>query len=149
CSISMWKKRPRQAGDREPATTSAWSSAKIRKVSESTPASSTTTLYSGGSSVRITSTCGRNPRRRPEKRGTCQSSSISSWTSLCRRSRWSFFPGTILDRKSTRLNSSHEWISYAVFCLKKHILVYLRLSRQDALVGLQIERERLPGDVVR
>src|SRR5207247_8762409 len=22
------------------------------------------------------------------------------------------------DRKSTRLNSSHEWISYAVFCLK-------------------------------
>src|SRR5438105_11230847 len=26
---------------------------------------------------------------------------------------------TIGDRKSTRLNSSHEWISYAVFCLKK------------------------------
>src|SRR5207247_5287809 len=23
------------------------------------------------------------------------------------------------DRKSTRLNSSHEWISYAVFCLKR------------------------------
>src|SRR5260221_5002051 len=29
--------------------------------------------------------------------------------------RWS----TILDRKSTRLNSSHTVISYAVFCLKK------------------------------
>src|SRR5438105_7124135 len=31
-------------------------------------------------------------------------------------------PGTghaVGDRKSTRLNSSHEWISYAVFCLKK------------------------------
>src|SRR5438105_6820310 len=27
--------------------------------------------------------------------------------------------GAELDRKSTRLNSSHEWISYAVFCLKK------------------------------
>src|ERR1035438_10589624 len=26
----------------------------------------------------------------------------------------------ILDRKSTRLNSSHLGISYAVFCLKKH-----------------------------
>src|SRR6266536_3402678 len=26
---------------------------------------------------------------------------------------------TAKDRKSTRLNSSHEWISYAVFCLKK------------------------------
>src|SRR5438876_7882126 len=27
--------------------------------------------------------------------------------------------GTFLDRKSTRLNSSHPSISYAVFCLKK------------------------------
>src|SRR5687768_18020116 len=26
---------------------------------------------------------------------------------------------TVLDRKSTRLNSSHGYISYAVFCLKK------------------------------
>src|SRR5207247_2932993 len=30
-----------------------------------------------------------------------------------------FLHGSLLDRKSTRLNSSHEWISYAVFCLKK------------------------------
>src|SRR5690242_21022716 len=29
------------------------------------------------------------------------------------------FPDTLLDRKSTRLNSSHMSISYAVFCLKK------------------------------
>src|SRR5207247_9538974 len=28
------------------------------------------------------------------------------------------------DRKSTRLNSSHEWISYAVFCLEKNKLIY-------------------------
>src|SRR5438105_11943460 len=28
-------------------------------------------------------------------------------------------PADLRDRKSTRLNSSHEWISYAVFCLKK------------------------------
>src|SRR5688572_23567838 len=28
-------------------------------------------------------------------------------------------PGSALDRKSTRLNSSHSQISYAVFCLKK------------------------------
>src|SRR5437764_11375612 len=27
--------------------------------------------------------------------------------------------GGVLDRKSTRLNSSHRCISYAVFCLKK------------------------------
>src|SRR5438876_3301166 len=29
------------------------------------------------------------------------------------------FQGEYLDRKSTRLNSSHPSISYAVFCLKK------------------------------
>src|SRR2546430_5296441 len=28
-------------------------------------------------------------------------------------------PGSPVDRKSTRLNSSHSQISYAVFCLKK------------------------------
>src|SRR2546422_3095171 len=29
------------------------------------------------------------------------------------------YQGLSLDRKSTRLNSSHGYISYAVFCLKK------------------------------
>src|SRR5689334_24397963 len=33
------------------------------------------------------------------------------------------------DRKSTRLNSSHSSISYAVFCLKKKILNNTSLSR--------------------
>src|ERR1035438_10853816 len=32
-------------------------------------------------------------------------------------------PGCALDRKSTRLNSSHLGISYAVFCLKKQSLL--------------------------
>src|SRR2546430_13672729 len=32
------------------------------------------------------------------------------------------------DRKSTRLNSSHSQISYAVFCLKKKKTVYQRLE---------------------
>src|SRR3989337_3512140 len=35
----------------------------------------------------------------------------------CRGCRWC--PGPCRDRKSTRLNSSHGSISYAVFCLKK------------------------------
>src|SRR5207247_10718015 len=45
--------------------------------------------------------------------------------SQCRRTDVSERPeplkynGDTEDRKSTRLNSSHEWISYAVFCLKK------------------------------
>src|SRR5690242_21045960 len=36
------------------------------------------------------------------------------------------------DRKSTRLNSSHMSISYAVFCLKKkkHVRLHLRLGRR-------------------
>src|SRR3712207_7829618 len=32
------------------------------------------------------------------------------------------------DRKSTRLNSSHANISYAVFCLKKKILCYTTIT---------------------
>src|SRR5207244_9121031 len=48
------------------------------------------------------------------------------------------------DRKSTRLNSSHQIISYAVFCLKKkshkthhHYLLSIRTSTSDS--------ERDPG----
>src|SRR2546430_3968141 len=36
-----------------------------------------------------------------------------------RRSSGERLPSSSLDRKSTRLNSSHSQISYAVFCLKK------------------------------
>src|SRR5690625_6690582 len=35
------------------------------------------------------------------------------------RKSWDAFGASISDRKSTRLNSSHVAISYAVFCLKK------------------------------
>src|SRR2546422_2111846 len=45
---------------------------------------------------------------------------------------------TSIDRKSTRLNSSHGYISYAVFCLKKkkklnntHIMKYVLICRRD------------------
>src|SRR5205085_12394717 len=40
---------------------------------------------------------------------------------VCRRWRHAskFARGQFRDRKSTRLNSSHSQISYAVFCLKK------------------------------
>src|ERR1039458_4964479 len=40
----------------------------------------------------------------------------------------------MIDRKSTRLNSSHLGISYAVFCLKKKKKREGGLSTQDALV---------------
>src|SRR5207247_9302472 len=41
-------------------------------------------------------------------------------------------PLSLIDRKSTRLNSSHEWISYAVFCLKKK-KKYNRQATQNRL----------------
>src|SRR2546422_7236116 len=41
-------------------------------------------------------------------------------------------PGAI-DRKSTRLNSSHGYISYAVFCLKKKKKNNMSTHKQDQL----------------
>src|SRR5438105_5991485 len=59
-------------------------------------------------------------------------STLFPYTTLFRSARFAHAvstPGVLIvrpeqphdeeDRKSTRLNSSHEWISYAVFCLKK------------------------------
>src|SRR5258708_12444719 len=40
------------------------------------------------------------------------------------------------DRKSTRLNSSHQIISYAVFCLKKKQYQHLRTSTTHLLQQL-------------
>src|SRR2546429_6631673 len=40
----------------------------------------------------------------------------------------------MVDRKSTRLNSSHGYISYAVFCLKK----------KNNIIGLQAAYTNLP-----
>src|SRR2546430_7412088 len=63
-------------------------------------------------------------------------STLFPYTTLFRSSRRDFASGAALatacsysrilgandrDRKSTRLNSSHSQISYAVFCLKKNI----------------------------
>src|SRR3712207_7346389 len=43
--------------------------------------------------------------------------------------------GRLRDRKSTRLNSSHANISYAVFCLKKKKLLYLENAAAMQLPG--------------
>src|SRR5699024_12282411 len=42
---------------------------------------------------------------------------VTALVTICRR--FLTFGDFVLDRKSTRLNSSHVSISYAVFCLKK------------------------------
>src|SRR2546430_8572161 len=43
----------------------------------------------------------------------------SDLKALVKTGRLQVGPWYVLDRKSTRLNSSHSQISYAVFCLKK------------------------------
>src|SRR2546422_7063293 len=42
--------------------------------------------------------------------------------------------GAAQDRKSTRLNSSHGYISYAVFCLKKKKTTWHRIPRDTDTV---------------
>ena len=42
-----------------------------------------------------------------------------------------FVPGALTDRKSTRLNSSHVEISYAVFCLKKKVFLFQILKLES------------------
>src|SRR5688572_31637728 len=57
-------------------------------------------------------------------------------------------PPRVGDRKSTRLNSSHSQISYAVFCLKKKKLQALPLELFGLLVGRVSTPER-PAAVMR
>src|SRR5258708_10216121 len=53
-------------------------------------------------------------------------------------------PGLPGDRKSTRLNSSHQIISYAVFCLKKN-MTFRRVIRTNHKKASKIWRhENIP-----
>src|SRR5207248_11281370 len=76
------------------------------------------------------------------------STSITRWMPPCKsrpRFRWragphfgrafSNTPDSFRDRKSTRLNSSHRTISYAVFCLKKKTATEPNVAKFE---GLQI-----------
>src|SRR5215510_16210697 len=56
-----------------------------------------------------------------------------AWSSCPRLKRCSSPSGR--DRKSTRLNSSHVAISYAVFCLKKKN----KIKREQQLVGDEVQ----------
>src|SRR5207249_7953002 len=48
-----------------------------------------------------------------------------AWSKRSRASRRSSRASSVRDRKSTRLNSSHVSISYAVFCLKKKKITFI------------------------
>src|SRR5947199_3988289 len=57
-----------------------------------------------------------------------------------------FFHRVLKDRKSTRLNSSHLGISYAVFCLKKKKLDDRRIYPAVDIAASGTRREELLGD---
>src|SRR5438094_4147611 len=52
---------------------------------------------------------------------------------------------SVRDRKSTRLNSSHRTISYAVFCLKKKSIV-CRLAVAASIRECEIEKATGEGE---
>src|SRR5258707_11140827 len=53
------------------------------------------------------------------------------------------------DRKSTRLNSSHANISYAVFCLKKKKQTSELQSRQYLVCRLLIKKRKTPHNILK
>src|SRR3712207_8543303 len=78
---------------------------------------------------------GPEPRRPPDQ-PILRPQDQSLTPAIDRRTQW---PSA--DRKSTRLNSSHANISYAVFCLKKKKknitdLVYKESSVQESSISL-------------
>src|SRR5574338_893365 len=62
------------------------------------------------------------------------------------RSRRSARTSRSEDRKSTRLNSSHHGISYAVFCLKKKKSKQLRVANGKMNAGDGLCRSRSTGE---
>src|SRR5256885_12547731 len=92
----------------------------IRRPPRSTLFPYTTLFRSRQAGVRLRAEGGRSvaparPRTRPQDAPGAGQAPRRGQTGLVR-------PSVNVDRKSTRLNSSHLVISYAVFCLKKKII---------------------------
>src|SRR2546429_5490356 len=76
----------------------------------------------------------RRRRRRASLAPSCAPARYSS-PKLCKFALGSPW----IDRKSTRLNSSHGYISYAVFCLKKKKNIETRMILSHEIHGLSQE----------
>src|SRR3712207_7485801 len=72
-----------------------------------------------------TEALGRTPHRQPQRHRDTETDLIKRLVLCASVSLWLNISS---DRKSTRLNSSHANISYAVFCLKKKIHLFFRFS---------------------
>src|SRR6266567_5725165 len=95
---------------------------------------------SHGSSMTLTA--GRKSMRRfvPVLMLAC----LPSLALAAERPDWAYPPAQAEDRKSTRLNSSHSQISYAVFCLKKKKkkIHYLSTQNKNNPYQRKIDKER-------
>src|SRR2546427_7760433 len=76
----------------------------------------------------------RSDARSPSRRAT----TVDTSTSPCSVNLMAF----PIDRKSTRLNSSHSQISYAVFCLKKKKKKQTRKLSSDTMKNRQGGRHK-------
>src|SRR2546429_6693098 len=68
---------------------------------------------------------------------------VSGWTEAPRGSAFQLDSFQKADRKSTRLNSSHGYISYAVFCLKKkkyQVLIWYAAITRPAILDSYVHR---------
>src|SRR5258708_15472471 len=74
-----------------------------------------------------------------ERAGNTQEGSIEV---ALARLRWAGISAGTVDRKSTRLNSSHQIISYAVFCLKKKKHTSELQSPDHLVCRLLLEKKR-------
>src|SRR3989442_3282280 len=76
----------------------------------------------------VTRTGSHCARRSRGAEGRCRKTTrTSSWRSMSEPPKWLASSRSCdegLDRKSTRLNSSHVRISYAVFCLEKKKIIH-------------------------
>src|SRR2546426_9362200 len=86
-----------------------------------------TTLFRSLASVMTPASAGSPPLLTRE---------LSISTAACATLPVRRYPSAARDRKSTRLNSSHLVISYAVFCLKKKHLFSVDIRRRQQLLGV-------------
>src|SRR5688572_31390367 len=76
----------------------------------------------------------RRRRQHTRRRPRCRAFAGFSWSSPSEIQREAGREAPNQDRKSTRLNSSHSQISYAVFCLKKKTTTTLIIRTRHSLL---------------
>src|SRR5256885_12730804 len=114
----------------------------IRRPPRSTLFPYTTLFRSSVTRIRVPSGEYLIALSRKIKNSSCRkaSSPVQASSSCKSRTMEIFLARDLQDRKSTRLNSSHLVISYAVFCLKKKQLLHASHVMLDLLLASRPHR---------